>query len=388
MDYSEVANSRQQCRTVNQWPSALYSTTMNTDTALTITKYEGLELVSQTALELAFSPFYLDAQKWMKMAREINVTDVSQKREMFLARQYRLGLKAVRLQLLDEHKAAKSDVLIKGRAIDAEKNKFLGVVQPMEEHLLAQEQFAERIEAARVEAEQAALRQSRNAELLALGFPYAGPDLGSLNDGAYLNILADAKAIKAEQDRAIAEATAREEERLRLKEENERLHREAAEAARLAEEDRKRVAAEARAVARERDRVAEIERQKAAAEAKAKADEAALVLAEERAAAAEAKAKADAVAKLAQDAVAAQLRAERRAREVAEAEIQAAKKAEADRVAREAEAARRAAVAPEREKLIAFAAALRGLPVPDVAKAEEIREQVEHFAKWVEELIP
>ena len=52
------------------------------------------------------------------------------------------------------------------------------------------------------------------------------------------------------------------------------------------------------------------------------------------------------------------------------------------------EAARLAALAPEREKLMAFAAALRALPVPDVTKADDIREQVEHFAKWVEDLIP
>ena len=367
---------------------------MNPETALTITKYDGLEVTSQTALELVFSPFYLEAQNLIDTARTINVTDASQKRAMALARQCRLSLKDVRLQMLDVHKAQKVDVLIKGRAIDSLKNDFLDVVKPMEEHLLSQEQFAERIEAARVKAEQDALRTVRTAELLALGYAHAGADLGTLPEVLYRDVLADATAIKAEQDKAAADARAKEEERLRLQAENARLKAEAEEHERLAKIERERVAAEAKAKADEAARVLKEERAKAKAEADKVAAENARIAEIERkkseaaaALAREAQAKADAIAKEKAEAVAAQLRAERRAREVAEAEIQAAKKSEADRLALEAEASRLAALAPESEKLRAFASALRALPVPDVTWKENIHANVENLAKWVEELI-
>lgn len=360
---------------------------MNTETALTIPVYDGLEIESQTSLATAFSPFFATAERWRQQALTIKVTDPTQKREMKLARESRLALKEIRVNVEKKRKTLKADILLKGKAIDGCANIFNAAVEPIELYLLEQETFAERIEKARIEAEQSALRQSRTAELLALGYAHAGDDLGAMPSLLYDNVLADAKAIKAELDQQIAAAEEREKERHRLVVENARLKAEAEAAARAATEERKRVEAEARAVAAERDRVAEIERQKAAAEAKAQADAAARVLAEERAVAAEAKAKADAVAKLAAAAIESQLRAERRAREVAEAEIQAAKKSEADRLALEAEATRLAALTPEHEKLRAFAAAMRALPVPDVAEAESIRYQVEDVAKYVEGLI-
>lgn len=367
---------------------------MNPEKALTIPTYEGLEIESQTSLVTAFSSFFATAEKWRQQALTIKVTDVSQKREMKLARESRLALKEIRVSVEKKRKALKADILLKGKAIDGCANIFNAAVEPIENYLLEQETFAERIAKARIEAEQAALRQSRTAELLALGYAHAGNDLGTMPELLYANVLADARAIKAEQERAAAEVKAKEEERLRLKAENERLQREAAEALRLAEEERRRVEAEAKAATVERDRVAEIERQKAAAEAKAKADEAARVLAEERA---KAKAEADKVAaenarlaEIERKKAAQALRAAEEAmaqREAAEARLRAAQQAEADRVAREAEAARLAALAPEREKIRAFASALRALPVPEVKDAESIREQVERFAKWVEELI-
>lgn len=350
---------------------------MNTETALTIPTYDGLEIESQTSLATAFSPFFATAEKWRQQALTIKVTDATQKREMKLARESRLALKEIRVNVEKKRKSLKADILLKGKAIDGCAAIFNAAVEPIEAYLLDQETFAERIEKARVEAEQAALRQARTAELLALGYAHAGDDLGAMPSILYANVLADATAIKAEQDRAAAEAKAKEEERVRLKAENERLQREAAEAKRLAEEERKRVEAEARAVAKERDRVAEMQRKISAEDAKAAAE----VVRREHD-------RLQAIANAEADALAAKLADERRARVLVEAALQAAHQAEADRAMREADAARLAALAPEREKLRAFAATVRALPVPDVTTAAAIRYHVEQLAKYVEGLIP
>ena len=350
---------------------------MNTETALVIPTYDGLEIESQTSLATAFSPFFATAEKWRQQALTIKVTDATQKREMKLARESRLALKEARVAVEKKRKALKADIILKGKAIDGCANIFNAAVEPIENYLLEQETFAERIEKARIEAEQAALRQSRSAELLALGYAHAGADLGAMLTLDYANVLADAKAIKAEQDKAAADAKAREEERLRLKAENERLQREAAEAKRLADEERKRVAAEAAAVAKERDRVADMQRKISEADAKAATE---LLRAEHN--------RLQAIANAEADALAAKLEGERRAWKTAEAALKATQQAEAARLARKAEDARLAAIAPEREKLLAFAASLRDLPVPDVEMATTIRLEVANMAKWVEELMP
>lgn len=63
-------------------------------------------------------------------------------------------------------------------------------------------------------------------------------------------------------------------------------------------------------------------------------------------------------------------RVERQAREKLEEEAKAARDREAVRQAREAEEAARAAAAPDREKLIAFAAMLDAIQLPEFETAQ------------------
>lgn len=344
-----------------------------TPLTLAIPENSGLEIESQQSLIALFQPLFDKANEWREKALACRVTDINDKHGMKFARESRLGLREIRLEVEKRRKAAKEDSLRKGRAIDGMANVFKAAVEPIEEFLLEQEQFAERHEANRI-----AVLQSERIDLLS---PYGldsinVANLGTLTEEGFEALLADAKALhemrqererKAEQERLereIAEAKERE----RIKQENEQLRREAAEREAAAKVERERVEAES----------------KAAADAARKEREAL-----EAAAAAE------------RQAAAAKQAEERKAREAAEAETRKLREAEQlrqreeaarlerERVAKE-EAERKAANAPEKDKLLAFAATVRRLNVPEVSTTEargiaaEIAAKVEGFAKWIE----
>lgn len=277
----------------------------------------GIESGTAVQLRTAFAAAYARAGEVVAASRSVRVTDVSQTADMDRARRMRLELKAFRCAVESVRKALKADSLARGRAVDGVANAIKAQIEPAEEYLLEQEEFAKR-EAARRENE---LREARRAEIA----PYLLPtdridvDLANLSPQIWESMLEGAKLTaqhREETMRQEAEARAEREradreERARVAAENERLRREKAEAD--------------AALIRER------------AEAKARQD------------------KAD---------------AETRAlREHVEAEARAKAKAEADASAEaacRAEEERRAAAAPDREKVFAYIVALRAVPVPDV----------------------
>lgn len=331
----------------------------------------GIEPASGEAIAAAFAPHFRDFHAIVGDAAKVE-PDAPQ-----AARAMRLRLKAVRVAGETTRKALKADVLLRGRAID-------GVQALLELSLVPVERAMEAIETAEARREAArkqALADERRAELAAYCDP-AHYQLGDMDAAAYAQLLAGAKAAKAN-----AEAAA---EAVRLQAE--------ADAKALAEAHAAKVAA------------AEAERKRLeqeAAEAKAAKAEADRLLAVERQAAAEAAAKTKAIAD-AQAAEAARLAEIERARlaEIAATERQAAAqaRAEADRLAKiesariaaeqATEAARlaaaaHAAAAPTREKLAAFAVAIRALPVPqlgaDHAELQALlHSQVAKFAAWVD----
>ena len=292
------------------------------------------------------------------------------------ARSLRLEIKAVRVAAEATRKSLKEDSLRRGKAIDGVNNLLLYQLTPVEEAMEA----IEKAEEIREHARRKALADARAADLS----PFADPqflDLGSMPQAQYDALLAGAKsaheakiaAARAEAERAELERQEAIAERARLQAENVRLAAEKAEADRLAavakaEADARESAlrAEAQRKQREVDEAARLERQRveaAAAKAKAEAD------AREAAAREEAR-----KAQVEADRLAAEAKAraeEQHAREVAEAE-----------------ARRNAAAAPDKQKLVAFAAALRSLPVPQLATSgaltDQLLEQVEKFAMWVE----
>jgi hypothetical protein len=251
----------------------------------TVVTQSGLDPASAEALRLAFNPLFTAAADWSKRVNGLSVTDVSQKREMKLARESRLALKEIRCNADRQRKKLKEESLRRGKAIDGIYNVLEYLVTPLEEQLLAMEQFAERKEATRLD-EQLVERQKA---LTYFGFP--AMDTGALRtmaDEDFQKLLADAQlmaeAKQREAERVELERLAKEraeaEERQRLAAENARLQAEAAarEAQLLAErqaaEQAAKVAAEA-AAAEKREALAKAKEERLAAEARARAEAAA-----------------------------------------------------------------------------------------------------------------
>lgn len=334
---------------------------------------EGLTPDTAQSLRAAFEGYFTQADEWRAKALAIQITRPDQIREMKLARETRLALREIRINAEKTRKALKEDSLKKGKAIDGIFNMLAFAVEPLEKHLLEQEQFIQRLE----EQRKAKLKADREAELIPLGFDaFSLYQLGEMDDATYGQLLethrlayaarleaakkAEAERIERELKEAeerVAREAAAAAERERLRQENERLAREKAEAEKKAAEERAKLEAEARA---ERERM---DRERRAAEEKARQE---------------------------REAAEAKARAEREAREKLEAEVRA--KQEADRKAKEdaIAAQRAAAAAPDREKLDALAQAIRALPVPEMSthSGQEIealiRSQVEKFAAWIE----
>jgi hypothetical protein len=314
----------------------------------------GLDLAAKNSLELAFAGFFETAAKWRDQAAAI--TDPK------LARTARLELKNLRVAADKKRKELKEDSLRMGRAIDGANNILLSIIVPIERGL----EDIEKAEERRIAEE---LRQRTEARIAEFS-PYITPGmlmppLGVMTEEQFQATLADAKLLyemkleasrKAEAERIEREA-AEARERLRIAGENERLRKEAAEREAQMKAEREAAAA--------KQREAEVAARKDREEMEAKAS------AERQAAQAAAA-------------------AEREAREKAEAEAKALRDAQAKREADEAKAKATAAKAPDREKLIAFARAVRGLTPGSMksaeanAIAEEIATQVEKFAVWIE----
>lgn len=340
---------------------------MTTET-LTIVDHRIEQAIAQTGLEPQsaqgllekFKPLFQQANELCASAQGITVTDATQVTEIKRARQLRLAIRAVRIDAEKTRKALKEDSLRRGKAIDGVYNVLEYAVAPVEAKLLEMEEFAERAEAAR----KAALKSTREQLLKPFGVDASLYPLGELSDDAFKQLLDGSRlaheakiaaAKKAEEER-IAREKAEAEERERIRLENERLRREAAEREESARKERERIEAERRA-----------EREKADAERRA---------AEEK-------------ARKEREAIEEKARVDREAREKAEAEAQKLRDAEQARKRKEDEARRKIAAAPDREKMRAFADSVRAMKLPQMAtpegqaKAKEIAEKIESFAKWI-----
>lgn len=381
---------------------------------LEVVQSTGVEVATQKDLLGLFTPFFNQARQWSDKAGQLVITDVSQVDEMKLARQSRLALKEIRINVERARKQAKEDSLRRGRAIDGLANFLKFLIEPIETHLLEQETFAERKEAARL----AAIKSERETALQGYGVDPSFFNLVEMPDNQYAMLLENSRvahetkvaaeqkriddariaAEKAEADR-IAKEKADAEERQRVIEENARLKREADEREEKARLDREAAAAAAEKARLENERIeteARLERERIeaenarvlaeqkrladeAAEAERKRVEAERAAAEEKARlereAIELKAKqereaAAAIAKAEQDRLAEQARVEREAREKLEREAKAAEDARIAKETAERIAAEKAAAAPDRDKLTALAILIRSIQMPEMATAK------------------
>lgn len=356
---------------------------------LAVAVQNGLLPETTQNLQASFAPLFSQARSIMDKSRGITVTSVDQKLEIDLARKCRLALKGVRVSSDKIRKELKEESLKKGKAIDGFHNILLHLVEVEETRLEEQEKFAERMEAER----KAALKVQREELLKPYAIDVTVFSLGDMSQETFDQLLSGTKlaheakieaARKAEAER-IAREAAHAAEQARIKEENERLKREA-------EEREAALASERARVAEEQAKAAEIARkEREAIEAKA---------AQERKEAAEA-ARQEALRQQAlreverqkaeAEKAALELKAkqEREAREKLEAERAAAQKAVADRIVAEQNAAKKAAAAPDKEKLRAFAEELWGMKLPDLTSEggltilATLKTQHEKYIAWV-----
>jgi hypothetical protein len=303
---------------------------------------------SAVALRGEFADYYNGIVTLRESAATVKKPDDATHQK--IAREVRLGLRRIRCDVENTRKALKADSLARGKAIDGFANVLKYLCEPIEEKLLAVEQYAERQEAARV----AALAAERTAALVAQGADPSSYNLGAMDDATWQHVLLGAYRIRKDREEAARQAEA------------ERVAREQAD--RIAREKAEADAAEARALAEKERKAREASEAKAAKEREA-ADAA---LAKERAALEKAQHEAD------------EARAKEQARIRAERDAQDAK----DRA--EKEEAERAARAPDRDKLLTLAAELRSTVIPSMKTAAGkgvaavIAQKVMELAAFVE----
>lgn len=179
-----------------------------------------------------FIPFEKQAAEWMRKAKTISVTDATQIDLMQGAREARLALRTIRVNVEKKHTELKADALKYSQILDKVKRSLVGLIEPIEEHLLEQEKFAEYQE----EQRKIEIRTARIEKLSpymsavdTMNFP-----LADMSEEAFNNMLNGYKlANEAKENEAKAQQTLREEqqkrdeaERKRLAAENEKLRKE------------------------------------------------------------------------------------------------------------------------------------------------------------------
>lgn len=127
------------------------------------------------ALRSTFMPFFEEADELAKTAKVLVVTSENQTEEMDRAREMRLEIKAIRIMVDKNRKNLKEEVVRKGKAIDGMANIIKFLIVPVEEHLQKQEDFV-KIREARFKEE---LRARRDMELR--GFDMSAVDIACYN---------------------------------------------------------------------------------------------------------------------------------------------------------------------------------------------------------------
>lgn len=279
----------------------------------------GLEPETSKSLQEVFLPFYQQALEWKTKSESLVVTDVTQVREMKMAREARLAMKDIRVNVEKRRKELKEDSLRKGKAIDSVANLLKGLIEPIEEHLEKQEKFAEAKEAQRKEEQ----KKLRGTLLEPFGVQTEFYDLANMPEDSFQQLLTNSR--KNYEDRIAAEKKA-EEERI-AKEQEELKERERI---RLENEELKRKQEEQEKELREERMKAEQQRKEAEERERKQREESEAKLLEE-------KQKAEAEQKLQREEQEKKLAAERAEREKVEAELKAKQEAE-EKAKRDAEA--------------------------------------------------
>ncbi len=181
---------------------------------------KGTDLDQSTAQRVlsAYESFFKQAADWERKAKAIVVTSTDDKESMKQAREVRLALKNMRVDAKKKHDELKKKSLIEGKFIDSIYNIFAGIVTPLEDHLIEQEKYVERIEKERLDK----VESERKGLLEELGVNTGFYDLRSMEQEQFDELLEQSKEQKkhreevearAAEERRKEEAAAREREK-------------------------------------------------------------------------------------------------------------------------------------------------------------------------------
>jgi len=316
---------------------------MTDNQLLVITNQAGLAEEKSKQLLSSFGNYFSEARQKVKQAKEIVVSDISQVEEMRKARETRLELKNIRVEVEKTRKQLKEQSIRENKAIDGISNVIKALIVPAEEYLENQEKFAERLETerkAKVEAE----RINQLSKFVEGAENYSlHPDL--MSEETFSKLLENSRLAfearkKAEEDAEKARLAQIEADRI----EQERIRQENAKLKIEAEKREKELA-------KEREKIA---KENAIREAK---------LAKERA---EQQKKLEAEQKKQRD-LEEKLRQQKEAQLKKEAEELAKVEAEKKRIEEEA---RKKLLAPDKEKLLELALSLDNFNLPAVSSKE------------------
>jgi len=253
---------------------------IQTNEIIKVIEESGVEQSTALTLQNSFNPFFEQANEWALKAKSLVVTDISQTREMKMAREARLALKEIRVKADKTRKSLKEDSLRYGKAVQGVYAVIEYLITPIEKYLEEQENFPQIQEAKR----KAELKANREMDLQ----PYAefvplNIDLSEISDIDFEKLLNGAKLQlqakievekKAEIERAEKERQEKE-EREKIQLENERLMQEAAEREKAfaierarQEKERKELELKAKEEAAERERIELLLKEKAQEETK------------------------------------------------------------------------------------------------------------------------
>ena len=284
----------------------------------------------------------------------LSITDIENKEQFQIVHDARMVVKSHRVAVEKKRKELKADALAWGKKVDFEAKRIFGMLEPIESHLMAEEnkvlEEQKRIEAENAEKERQII-QNRIDILFEYGVVMPFQEVAVMADDIFNVTVVNAKLAYAEERKRLTdEAAARkaEDERLsaeRAELEKQRKEQEEKAAARKAELDaiQEKIAADKAALEDEKRGIEEANRKE-----KELKDRIAF----------EAKAKEEARIKAEQDAI-----------EAAEiAKMEAELKAEAERL----EAARQKALRPDKEKLTEWVSFLMDISPPELENEEAV----------------
>lgn len=190
--------------------------------------------VDARSIRSSFAPFVIEARSLVEQARGIIVTSADQKTQIAQSAELYKRLQKLRTSADKTRKELKENSLRMGKAIDGAFNILLAGISPEENRLKAQAEFVKR----QAEARRQALIVDRDAQLRGVNADPTKYALGDMTDAQFATLLAEKtkerdEAIereRAEREERKAQEAAAAAERQRLRQDNERLARELAQA--------------------------------------------------------------------------------------------------------------------------------------------------------------